>query len=111
MPVKRRPGTRTYRDSAGRQQTQTDYVEHGSDQHALMLGLRKAKDGEPFVVDGWTFASLTQFGAAARDFYIQQMLEERVGELRMPMGKPQSEDRWAPNYAPAMFDPEHEHMA
>jgi hypothetical protein len=72
--------------------------------------LRKAVEGDRFEVDGWTFADLTQFGPSAQDWYIRERLLQRVHELTLPVGQPQSEDRWAPNYAPPMFDPEQENV-
>ena len=37
---------------------QTNYVEHGSDEHANMLGLKKATPEDKPQVDGWALESL-----------------------------------------------------
>ena len=106
MAKQNQPGRREHRDSQGNVQVQTDYVARGSDLHAKMLGLRKAIDGDPIVYEGLTFEDLTQFGPGAQEWFIKQSLGQRVREFQGDVPAPQSEDRWAPNYAPPMFNPE-----
>ena len=77
-----------------------DYVPHGSDQHAQMLGLRKATSDDKHVKDGWTLADPTAFGPAAREDFLEAMLAQRVNELVTPPAMPQSKDSRKPNYAP-----------
>jgi len=108
MATKKRPQARTYRDSRGRQQTQPDYVEFGSEAHARMLGLREEIASDPFKCEGWALEDPTQYGASAQPWYIEQKLAERVSELTTPMPVLQSEDRWADNYVPPMFDPDND---
>jgi len=99
-------GRREHRDSQGNVQVQTDYVPRGSDLHAKMLGLRKSLEGDPIVYEGYTFEDITQFGPAAQEWFIRQSLGQRVREFQGDVLAPQSEDRFASNYAPPMFDPE-----
>lgn len=84
---------------------QTDYVAHGSDEHAALLGLKKAGEDDKFAVDGWTFEDVTAFGANARPDYIEQVLRQKVSSLRAPMPEPQSKDPKAPHFAPLMWKP------
>jgi hypothetical protein len=82
-----------------------DYVEHGSDQHAAMLGLKKAEDHDVPQVDGWALQDPTQFGPAARPEFIEQFLRQRVSELTTLPPVMQSVDPLAPNYAPPLWQP------
>lgn len=81
-----------------------DYVEHGSDRHAAMLGLRRAEDGEKFQMDGWTIEDITQYGPAASDDFLNRVLVQKVNELTAKMPETQSRDPREPNFAPVMFD-------
>ncbi len=82
-----------------------DYVEHGSDQHAGLLGLRKAAKSEKPQVEGWTFEDITQFGSSASVEYLAVALSQRVKELTTPLPKMQSVDPRKPHFAPTMWDP------
>ena len=78
-----------------------DYVPHGSDQHAGLLGLRKAeKDDEP-QRDGWALQDVTMY----RPEYLVQILRQKVSELLSKAPKVQSEDPMAPHYAPPIWRP------
>ena len=60
-----------------------DYVPHGSDQHAGLLGLRKAeKDDEP-QRDGWALQDVTMY----RPEYLVQILRQKVSELVLYQSK------------------------
>jgi hypothetical protein len=82
-----------------------DYVKHGSDRHALMIGLRLATEDDKLVKDGWTLADMTQFGPQATDDYMREVLRQKVSELTAPTPSPQSSDPREPNYAPPMWRP------
>jgi hypothetical protein len=84
---------------------QRDHVAHGSDQHAALLGLRKATEKDKFQSQGWALEDVTLYGPAARDDYIQMMLEQKVSELTAPIPVPQSDDPRLPNWAPKMWEP------
>ena len=82
-----------------------DYVEHGSDRHAGLLGLRKAeKDDEP-QLDGWALEDMTMWGPTATDKFLMLMLRQKVNELKSKPPKMQSEDPFAPAYAPPIWRP------
>jgi hypothetical protein len=82
-----------------------DYVEHGSDRHAGLLGLRKAqKDDEP-QLDGWALADMTMWGPTATDKFLMQMLRQKVNELNSKAPTVQSEDPFKPHYAPPIWRP------
>ena len=86
-----------------------DYIPHGSDEHAHLIGLRKAEEGEELVVDGRTLADRTAWGPQATESYIKEVLRQKVAEVKA--GKPpktQSEDPLEPNYAPPMWKPSEE---
>ena len=84
---------------------QADYVKHGSDRHAAMLGLKKASDKDKFTSNGWAFQDPTQWGPTARDDFIQVQLEQRVSELTAPLPQYQSSDPREPFFAPVMWRP------
>lgn len=65
-------------------QLRKDYIAHGSDEHAALLGLKKSVKEDKFQHKGWTFADITQFGPTAREDYIQAQLIQRVSELNTP---------------------------
>ena len=83
-----------------------DYVKHGSVEHAELIGLRKAEEGEGLVVGGWTLADRTAWGPQATESYIKEVLRQKVAEVKAGQPpKPQSEDPFAPNYAPPIWKP------
>lgn len=82
-----------------------DYVAHGSDQHAVMLGLRKATTADKLELNGWTLNDITAYGPAARPEFLEATLAQKVNELETPPAMPQSEDVRKPNYAPPMHVP------
>ena len=82
-----------------------DYVEHGSDRHAGLLGLRKAeKDDEP-QLDGWALTDLTMWGPTATDKFLMQMLRQKVNELTSKPPVMQSKDPFLPHYAQPIWRP------
>ena len=82
-----------------------DYVEPGSDLHAAILGLKKAEDGDAYTHQGWALVDTTAFGPQATPAYIAEVLRQKVSELTSPLPEIQSDDPWAPGYAPPMIDP------
>ena len=84
----------------------SDYVEFGSDRHAMLLGLRKAEKDDELQRDGWTLEDLTAFGPAARPEYLREVLRQKVSALGSgPPPTPQSDDPLGPHYAPSILDP------
>jgi len=59
---------------------QTDFIEHGSKEHAAFLGLKKAQDKDPYQCEGWTLVDITQYGPAARPEFLQAILQQKVAE-------------------------------
>lgn len=55
-----------------------DYVEHGSEQHALMLGLIPDKGSEL----GYKLADMTAFGPQATKEFLAEILRQKVTELK-----------------------------
>ena len=89
---------------------QTDYVEHGSEQHAAVLLLRPAREGDAYVQEDsqgrkWTLVDTTAFGPQATEAYLREVLRQKVSELDAPMPEIQSEDPLAPGYRPPMWQP------
>lgn len=82
-----------------------DYVKHGSERHAGLLGLRKATRGEKPQIKGWAFEDITQFGPAASVEYLTISLQQKVNELTTPIKPSQSKDPREPNFAPTMWQP------
>jgi len=87
---------------------QTDYVAPGSTDHAALLGLVKAPQGETLEIDGWTLADPLAFGPAASETYLLRILRSKVNELNGKMPTPQSDDRSKEGYAPPMWRPSDE---
>lgn len=81
------------------------YMRHGSEQHAALLGLRRAGADDVPELDGWTLADITAYGPAARPEFVEQVLRQKVMALNSAVPKPQSDDPGAPDYAPPMFVP------
>lgn len=88
-----------------KKETQPDYVEHGSDRHAALLGLRKAEEGDEPQLEGWTLIDLTAFGPAARPEYKREVLRQKVSSLTSDAPAVQSDDPLAPGYAPPLWMP------
>ncbi len=83
-----------------------DYVKHGSDQHASLLGLKKAEEGDAPTFEGWALADITLWGPAATDTFLLNILKGKVSELKSETPKMQSDDPLAPNYAPPLWEPQ-----
>ncbi len=82
--------------------TNTDFVPHGSAQHAQMLGLVK-DDKAPL---GYRLADITMFGPQATQAFLDEVLRQKLATLKAPPAAPQSENPREPNYAPPMWTPE-----
>ena len=85
---------------------QADYVERGSDEHAAMLGLRKAteEDGE-FVIDGWALDGMTNYPPSVTKEWLLNTLRQKINELTSEVPETQSVDPRKPGFAPIMWDP------
>jgi hypothetical protein len=86
---------------------QTDYVEHGSEQHAAIIGLRLAGGEDTYVREDsqgrkWTLVDVTAFGPQVTEAYIREVLRQKVSTLDAPPLEVQSDDPFAPNYAPPL---------
>ena len=86
-------------------------IEFGSEAHAGLLGLRKAKADDKIQHDGWAFVDLTQFGFNFRDEVVMDFLRQRVNELTMPPQIPQDKDPTKPNYLQPMWTPQESEQA
>ena len=84
---------------------QADHVEHGSDNHAAMLGLKKAKDYDKPQLDGWALEDIVSWGPTTTQEFLENTLRGKVNELTIPFPIMQSTDPLAPNFAPAMWRP------
>lgn len=82
-----------------------NYVEHGSAEHAALLGLLRCNDDDPDGFDGWKLADATAWGAAARPDFLLAVLRQRVNELKTIPPSPQSLNRKDPHYAVEMWVP------
>lgn len=82
-----------------------DYIEHGSEGHATLIGLVKAEEGEPHSYEGWKLVDRTLFGPKVLPEYLDEVLRQKVTALNAPMPSIQSEDPRRPNYAPPMWRP------
>ena len=86
---------------------QTDFIKHGSPEHAAILGLRKATEKDDIKLDGWTLIDMTAFGPQATEAYLKEVLRQKVSELKSGApGEPQSVDPRKPNYHPPMWNPD-----
>jgi len=85
-----------------------DHIAFGSDEHAAILGLKKAgKDDDP-QQDGWALVDITAWGpqAMADDkAYLREILRQKVSNLKAKPPVPQSDDPDAPHYAPPLQVP------
>jgi hypothetical protein len=81
-------------------------IEHGSNAHADLIGIRKATEDDTIKYKGWCLVDNTAFGPQASEKYIFEVLRQKVSvlEAKAPL-IPQSEDPNEPNYAPPMFNP------
>jgi len=82
-----------------------DYVPHGSDQHAGLLGLKKAGKDDAPQLDEWAHADITMWGVTATEKFLMEKLRQKVSELHSESPKVQSEDPMAPHFAPAIWKP------
>jgi len=78
-----------------------DYVERGSDRHAMVLGLVK----DPGSEFGWKLADPTAYGPTATEVYLREVLRQKVSDLNTAMPTIQSEDPLSPGFAPPMWRP------
>ena len=86
-------------------EVQTDYVPHGSDKHAGMLGLKKASEADKPQLDGWALEDIVSYGPNVSPDFLEAMLRGKVNELTMKMPVMQSRDPLAPHFAPVMWRP------
>ena len=86
-------------------EVQADFVPHGSDRHAGMLGLRKATEDDKPQLDGWALEDIVSYGPTVSPEFLEQLLRQKVNELLMKIPKTQSSDPLAPNFAPVMWRP------
>jgi len=84
---------------------QTDYIAHGSNEHAALLGLVKATKDDELQYKGWTLADFTMYGVAVTELFLKQTLTQKVNELLTKPPKTQSTDPIKPHYAPKMWVP------
>jgi hypothetical protein len=85
-----------------------DYVELGSDQHAAIIGLVPATERSTYTLTDkqgreWTLADTTAWGPQATETFIKEVLRQKVSTLDTDPIPPQSEDRFAPGYAPSIM--------
>ncbi len=86
-------------------EVQTDYVEHGSDRHAGMLGLKKASEEDKPQTDDWALEDIVSYGPTANKEFLEQLLRQKVNELTSKIPIPQSKDPLAPHFAPTLWQP------
>ena len=85
---------------------QADYIAHGSPEHSVLLGLKKADKDDGIQVDGWTLVDLTMFGPQVTETYLREVIRQKVSELKTGAPPvPQSDDPRKPGYAPLMWEP------
>ena len=78
--------------------TQNDYIKHGSDAHASLMGLRKAKADDAVQMDGWTLQDMTMFGPQATEAFLRETLRQKVNELKAgsPSVNESAPQMWSP---------------
>lgn len=89
-------------------EVQLDYIEHGSDEHAAHIGIRKAKKGDDpeLVIEGWTLVDPHPYGVFGWALeYRREHLRQKVSGFLTKPPTVQSDDPSAPNYAPAPWMP------
>jgi hypothetical protein len=80
----------------------SDFVEHGSDQHAALLGLVK----EPSSPTGYRLSDGTAFGPQATQGYLDEVLRQKISTLKSGQPEyPQSQDPSKPGFAPSLWVP------
>ncbi len=84
---------------------QTDHVEHGSDKHAGMLGLKKASGEDKPQVDDWALEDIVSYGPTANKEFLEQLLRQKVNELEMKIPTPHSKDPLGAHFAPTLWQP------
>ena len=82
-----------------------DYVPHGSDEQAGMLGLVKAEKDDVPQLNGWALQDITMYGPNATDKFLEQKLRQLVNDLTSKAPETQSEDPFKPHYAPPIWRP------
>ncbi len=87
---------------ARRPEDRPDYLEFGSEKHALFLGLKKAGEDDADQIDGWALADMTAYGPAARPEFLHEILRQKVNEWKS--GKPQVHAGAPPLWMPAPQD-------
>jgi hypothetical protein len=88
-------------------EVQTDYVERGSDQHASMLGLKKAVESDNPKIDGWALEDIVSYGPTVSPQFLDGMLRGKVNELSMKIPATQSSDPLMAFFAPTLWQPGH----
>ena len=78
----------------------TRIIKHGTDEHAALLGLRKAGAEDTMVLSGWTLLDMTAYGPQTTEAYLKEVLRQKVSELKAGPPKVQQLD------LPPMFNPE-----
>jgi len=76
-------------------------VEHGSERHAALLGLRKADKDDELACDGWTL-TINNYPPNTTELWFRRELQSKVNELTSDPPKYQSRDPGAPFYAPEL---------
>ena len=100
------------RKKQSRKAQYSDRVEFGSDRHADHLELKKASEDDVPQRDGWALIDITAYGSAARPEFLREVLRQKVTTLQSgPPPTPQSEDQFAPDYAPPMWPHEEADLA
>ena len=93
--------------SSDEPETQTDYVERGSDRHSGMLGLKKAVESDNPQIDGWALEDIVSYGPTVSPQFLDGMLRGKVNELSMKIPATQSGDPLAAFFAPTLWQPGH----
>jgi hypothetical protein len=83
----------------------TKIIKHGTDEHAALLGLRKAAPEDKLVLSGWTLLDMTAYGPQTTESYLTEVLRQKVSELKAGPPKHQGDPNKA-GYLPPMFNPE-----
>lgn len=87
-----------------------DFIAHGSERHAMLLGLKKIDEHTPeeYAYEGMTLQDLTTplLRSHGSKEYVKELLRQRVDSwMSGPPPAPQSVNPRAPHYAPAMWQP------